>query len=341
MSTLSALHKLGVEGRTKLYNNCNLLELFNLGSSFPEFMQEILDCERSITWIEFYRNVDKTVNWVRDFGRGGEFSYMKGLESSKFWVYRFYWWKCIIEGVVDWLKPLANFGLEPSEWFWEDCPAFHWAKWDFDFLKAMLDVGFPVDVYCSFGTTPLMIAIKKNDIRVLELFLKHNQNPTILEVIEIDGKWSSSALTQAIRTNKVECAKLVIEAGANTKCCLHEAITFEHPDCLKMLVEKFPTINLNEEDSWGWTPLQWACALNSLECVQILIKAGANVLMRDKNFRTAYDIAKEKKCHNIVKYFESLARIKFIKKTTKLNTPKLYGIPRNIIVRIKTKNDSV
>jgi ankyrin repeat protein len=158
------------------------------------------------------------------------------------------------------------------------------------------------------------------------LFLKYNPN---LEVIEVDGKWSASVLTQAIRTGRIDCAKMLLEAGANPKNSLQEAVTFDKPECLKMLTE-YLREDIDKEDSCGWTPLQWAAVCNSVDCTKILVEAGANVFLKDKSWKTAYDLAKERKCQAVTKYFEGIARIKLLKGVTGLKLykdSKIYEIP--------------
>lgn len=53
-----------------------------------------------------------------------------------------------------------------------------------------------------------------------------------------------------------------------------------HAGCLKLLIDtgKF---NVDAKDKIGWTPLHWAYFNDSRECIQLLIRAGANENIRD------------------------------------------------------------
>jgi len=51
-------------------------------------------------------------------------------------------------------------------------------------------------------------------------------------------------------------------------------------------------------DSIPWTPLMYACALGIKPIIKFLIDKGANLEIRDKSGRTAFEIAKHEK-HDI------------------------------------------
>ena len=80
----------------------------------------------------------------------------------------------------------------------------------------------------------------------------------------------------------------LINAGADANkvgryncIALHYAVDSNRYECLKVLL-KIPGIHLNHRNRLGFTPLSEACQLGFPECVDLLIKAGADVNGPDK-----------------------------------------------------------
>mmetsp|Transcript_51332 Transcript_51332/g.69911 ORF Transcript_51332/g.69911 Transcript_51332/m.69911 type:complete len:91 (+) Transcript_51332:98-370(+) len=62
---------------------------------------------------------------------------------------------------------------------------------------------------------------------------------------------------------------------------------------LKMLIKRGADVNtsLKQPDSAGWTPLHYACKLERLDHVKILLDAGADVLAVTAAGETVMDVA--------------------------------------------------
>uniref|UniRef100_A0A8C1ZSQ0 Euchromatic histone-lysine N-methyltransferase 1a n=2 Tax=Cyprinus carpio TaxID=7962 RepID=A0A8C1ZSQ0_CYPCA len=95
-------------------------------------------------------------------------------------------------------------------------------------------------------------------------------------------------LMYACENNHLETVKYLLKAGASTghkdmrgSTCLHLAARGGHTGVLQYLVS-MPSIDINCKDDGGWAPLTWATENMNLEQVKMLISAGADVQIRDK-----------------------------------------------------------
>uniref|UniRef100_A0A671S7H1 Histone-lysine N-methyltransferase EHMT1-like n=1 Tax=Sinocyclocheilus anshuiensis TaxID=1608454 RepID=A0A671S7H1_9TELE len=95
-------------------------------------------------------------------------------------------------------------------------------------------------------------------------------------------------LMYACENNHLETVKYLLKAGASTghkdmrgSTCLHLAARGGHTGVLQYLVS-MPSIDVNCKDDGGWAPLTWATENMNLEQVKMLISAGADVQIRDK-----------------------------------------------------------
>ncbi|XP_073696004.1 histone-lysine N-methyltransferase EHMT1a isoform X3 [Garra rufa] len=95
-------------------------------------------------------------------------------------------------------------------------------------------------------------------------------------------------LMYACENNHLETVKYLLKAGASTghkdmrgSTCLHLAARGGHTGVLQYLVS-MPSIDVNCKDDGGWAPLTWATENTNLEQVKMLISAGADVQIRDK-----------------------------------------------------------
>ncbi|XP_077977399.1 ankyrin repeat and SOCS box protein 11-like [Glandiceps talaboti] len=83
-----------------------------------------------------------------------------------------------------------------------------------------------------------------------------------------------------------ECIELLLQNGAevNSQCkhgttALH-AVAGLYPDCTLLLIKK--GANIDTEDNWGVTPMYIAACNGQLDCIRILVLAGANFTYRNR-----------------------------------------------------------
>ena len=103
------------------------------------------------------------------------------------------------------------------------------------------------------GSTPVHIAVKLNDPKMLQLLLSYNKiNVNALEVMSIGGY-----------------------------SALHHACLGGHLNLIEMLLKCGASPNIKSNSTMGETSLQLCCKLGYIDCAKCLIKAGAHSETRD------------------------------------------------------------
>lgn len=98
-----------------------------------------------------------------------------------------------------------------------------------------------------------------------------------------------------------ECVELLLRAGADASGVmassndafttpLHWAAQQGNTRLVSMIL-RGRKVNVNLSNSDGWTPLQLAARRGSLQCVKLLLEAGANVHARTQAGKTPRDLA--------------------------------------------------
>ncbi|XP_075690176.1 transient receptor potential cation channel subfamily A member 1-like [Rhinoderma darwinii] len=80
--------------------------------------------------------------------------------------------------------------------------------------------------------------------------------------------------------------ELLLQHGASVNSCckhggtpLHAAIGL-FPDCALLLIQHGADVNL--QDNWGVTPMYLAACSGQLECIRLLVQAGADITYKNK-----------------------------------------------------------
>ncbi|ANP81770.1 hypothetical protein BAQ53_13190 [Bacillus sp. B25(2016b)] len=98
-----------------------------------------------------------------------------------------------------------------------------------------------------------------------------------------------------------EIASFLLESGAdihsrakneNENTPLQAAIANKQSELVAFLIEKGSNVNIMQ--SGGWTGLHEAALLGNEEIIMLLLKNGANKMIKKNDGKTAYDIALEK-----------------------------------------------
>jgi ankyrin repeat protein len=176
----------------------------------------------------------------------------------------------------------------------------HWAVYrvDYELLDALIAKKAKVDVRNEFGSTPLAEAVKLADARMVKALLDAGAGP---EGANQDGE---TALMLAIKTGDLPIVEMLIKAGANvnavekfhnqTPLMYAAAASKNAGDMVKLLLSKDASVTpragyadwpnqISSEPRaqfrpvGGLTALLYAARDGCYDCVEALIRSGANV----------------------------------------------------------------
>lgn len=173
------------------------------------------------------------------------------------------------------------------------------------------------------GNSSLHMAVFINDYNILKFMLNHT---TIKPNLSVQNEYLETPLHQAAKQSHLDCARVLIENGANVniqdikgatplhnsiiggnlqlvteiiearadvnaknnryRTPLHLTAAAGYPEILLRMVEAGADINAIDVD--GFTPLHDATINANHDCVEALIKAGANINIRDKHGSSPY-----------------------------------------------------
>ena len=127
----------------------------------------------------------------------------------------------------------------------------------------------------------ISLAILVNNMYAFNKLLNHKQ-------IKIDVRTTchgGTPLFEAIREQNIKAVELLLESGANVEIALRRflhptnlsCIQFQCEDCSNIVAERFRCLNWE-----GVTPLMLAVQQDNFKIVEMLIKAGANINVKNK-----------------------------------------------------------
>jgi len=160
-------------------------------------------------------------------------------------------------------------------------------------VKWILERGASLDETNGIGETPLLLACKFGNIKIINLLFSvpNKKNSDIVNEVH----HGCSPLWTAIIYGWKEVIKVLIKNNAdvnfvyNNRSCLYESIRKNDTEVVKMLLEK--NANPNFKSNMNHTPLHEAVRKNNLEMTRLLLKARASVLVFDEDDNTPLHIA--------------------------------------------------
>ena len=162
-------------------------------------------------------------------------------------------------------------------------------------VRLLIDRGADVNLSTGSFGTPLITACIAGRLEIVKALIEKGAN------LHTRNQIGHSALlaTTSSRESGLDLFELMIRQGFDPLqedkrgCnCLHYAARAQKNDHIKWILER--GINVNLTDDNGWSSLHWAVAStdDSTEVVKSLLERGSDKSIRDKQGRTAYDIAK-------------------------------------------------
>lgn len=185
-------------------------------------------------------------------------------------------------------------------------------------VKLLLAHGADVEALDSTDSTPLISAALGGSTEVVRLLLEAGA----------DAKASASgtnALHRCVDDGNLELIQLLIDAGADVNqkeeafgyTPLHTAVEngrrSGHDNIaavVKMLIAAGAKLDVVNRKSDGYTPLHRAATGADLATVKVLVEAGADYKKKDREGRTAADIARAWGEPAVADYLESVEKVK-------------------------------
>ncbi len=179
---------------------------------------------------------------------------------------------------------------------------------DIGLLKKLLDRNIPLDSKNDQGRTALLIATHNNAIQAANLLINAGAD------VNAKDNLQDSPYLYAGAEGKLEILKMTIAAGADLKStnryggtALTPAAHHGHVDVVRYLVTT--KIDLDQINNLGWTALLEAVILGDggvshQEIVKLLLDAGADRSITDRDGKTSLDHARKSNHTEIIKLLQ-------------------------------------
>jgi ankyrin repeat protein len=175
-------------------------------------------------------------------------------------------------------------------------------------VERFLDQGADVHLVAATGMSPITVAVKFADLRIIKLLVQHGADVTIkgpgnLDILQLLFK----TLTTRNEASVVPIVEYLIAKGADvmtnypdSKTLLHRAVSsqVDHAQVVKLLIKE--GVALNAQDTDGNTALHLAAANGLRYSARTLLAAHADTAVVDSQKRTALLRAVQKKQWGLV-----------------------------------------
>ena len=141
----------------------------------------------------------------------------------------------------------------------------------------ILSLGTSPDATNAVGYTPLMSASRSYRVEVVEELLKRNADPNMAANDGLTALHCAVGSVPSQPDRQARCVQILLNAGA----------------------EPSPTTDT------GLTPLMNAAWFGCVEATKVILASAVDVSLKDKQKRSAYDLAKDRKHNQIIKMIEA------------------------------------
>ncbi|QMV46176.1 hypothetical protein HC358_03815 [Wolbachia pipientis] len=200
-------------------------------------------------------------------------------------------------------------------------------------VEYLIEKGASLRAKNKDGETPLDLAVQKNYIGIIE-FLKKTQldlDKELLAVangddlnrvkdlvsqgasLEAKDNSNNTPLHNACNNGHVKVVEYLVEEGASLKAKnkdgeapLHVAVQHDGTFEVIEFILSRDLSGINDITNNGRTPLHLAIQGNKLNTVELLLRKGASIAVKDKNGKTPLDLAKQEDYTNIIEMIEEV-----------------------------------
>ena len=183
------------------------------------------------------------------------------------------------------------------------------ARGDVAEIERLVAAGERVNIQDSNSRTPLHVAVYRKHHAAARTLLRLGADPNALDAQRYD------ILTLAATQNDIEMLNIALAGGANPRnattfgdgTALSAAAHLGHVEVVRILIaNKAPLDHVNRR---GWTALHEAVVLgnggpNHVATVEALVKAGADVDIKDRQGATPLTYARQRRYHDMIKILE-------------------------------------
>uniref|UniRef100_A0A6Q2ZLN3 Euchromatic histone-lysine N-methyltransferase 2 n=1 Tax=Esox lucius TaxID=8010 RepID=A0A6Q2ZLN3_ESOLU len=119
--------------------------------------------------------------------------------------------------------------------------------------------------------------------------------------LDVQDKSMRTPLLEAIVNNHVDVTKYLVQSGACEEdgyTGLHHASKLGNLEIVTLLLET-GQVDINAQDSGGWTPIIWAAEHKHIQVIRALLNRGADVTLKDKEMNVCLHWASFAGCAEI------------------------------------------
>lgn len=224
---------------------------------------------------------------------------------------------------------------------------------DIAVIDAMLRYGADIHARDDVGNTPLMDAARMGLDDVLQLFLNNKvrvndktyrrtkDTPLDMYAIYLGNKGGDTALMKAASFGRMTCVRALIKAKAdihqknnNGHTALTYAIAGGDEKIALLLLDQGGLANDCHDNFLGWTELMYAAHKGMDGVIKRLIAQGVRIDIKDKEGRTALDLAQQAKHTSTVKLLKNAVQLPHARIPQDLAKPRQKGPKKGVNPRI-------
>ena len=142
--------------------------------------------------------------------------------------------------------------------------------------------------YVQDGQTALYLASEVGNIEVVDELLRAGAD---VNLASGESGWTRP-IVAASANGHLEVVKLLLKSGANKYIFTAMQEGYKYPEIFQFFIDRGEDVN-NTQYYWGDSPLMHFSEMGNKEIVELLLKAGADVNIKNEDGKTALILAQE------------------------------------------------